>query len=208
MSRLALLAYLGLLAPFVDAHAAEQLRTVPAFTSIDNAGPLDVVVNVGQPLSIVVSAPDEYASQVRTDVVGGELRISMKDQSFHNLPEMKVTIGVPALAKFAISGAGGSTLHHVTGDAFGIDCSGAGSVKADGSVRSLTLDVSGVGSIDAKSLVAQTAHASVSGVGSVKVHASDTLVADLSGVGSLTYYGHPRNVTRHSSGVGSVSAGD
>ena len=208
MRRLALLAYLGLLAPVPAAQAADQARTVPAFTSIDNSGPVSIVVNVGQPQSVVVSAPDQYLATLRTDVSGGVLHISLKDHAFHNVPEMKVTVNVPSLTKYALSGAGGATLNHVTGDTFGIDCSGAGTVRADGNVRSLALDVSGVGSIDAQHLVAQTAEASVSGVGSLKVYASDSLVAVLSGVGSLTYYGHPRNVTKHSSGVGSVSAGD
>jgi hypothetical protein len=208
MRPLALLACFGLLAPVVAAHAAEQSRTVAAFTSIEDAGPVSVVVNVGQPLSVVVSAPDSALASLHTDVADGVLRIWMKDHILHGIPDMRVTINVPTLARYALSGAGGSTLSHVTGDAFTLDCSGAGSVKVDGNVHSLTLDVSGVGSIDAQRLVAQTAHASVSGVGSVKVYASDSLVADLSGVGSVTYFGHPRNVTKHSSGVGSVSASD
>ena len=208
MRRFALLAYLGLLAPVLAAHAADQSRTVPAFTSIVNSGPVNVVVNVGQPQSVVVSAPDDYQASLHTEVSGGVLHITIKDHSFHSLPEMRVTVNAPSLSKYALAGAGGATLNHVTGDAFAIECSGAGTVKADGNVRSLQLDVSGVGSIDAQRLVAQSAQAMVSGVGSLKVYASDTLTADLSGVGSLTYYGHPRNVTRHTSGVGSVSVGD
>jgi hypothetical protein len=208
MRRPALLAYLGLLAPVLTAQAADQTRTLPAFTSIVNSGPVNVVVNVGQPQSVVVSAPDDYQASMRTEVIGGVLRITMKDHTFHNPPDMKVTVNVPSLTKYALSGAGGATLSHVTGDSFAIECSGAGTVKADGNVRSLELDVSGVGSIDAQRLVAQSAEANVSGVGSLKVYASDSLVAILSGVGSLTYFGHPRNVTRHSSGIGSVSAGD
>jgi len=45
------------------------------------------------------------------------------------------------------------------------------------------------------------------GVGSVKVWATQTLDASVGGVGSLTYYGEPKQVNTHGGGLGSISKG-
>jgi len=208
MRRFIPLALTAMLAYAAAANAASDPRTVPAFTGVSNSGPLDVTVTVGQAQSVVVSGDDKYVPEVRTEVVNGELQVSMKSHTFSNIHDLRVTIAVPQLTRYTMSGAGSTTLAHLAGDALTIDCSGAGSLKADGQVKSLKLDVSGVGSIDTRALSAQSANVSVSGVGSVKLTATDTLVADVSGVGSLTYYGHPKNVKKSASGVGSVHAGD
>jgi hypothetical protein len=84
---------------------------------------------------------------------------------------------------------------------------GAGSFKADGNVKNLTLNVGGVGSIDTRELHAESATVHVGGVGSVKVWASTRLDAAVGGVGSLTYYGDPKTVNTSGGGLGSISKG-
>jgi hypothetical protein len=44
-------------------------------------------------------------------------------------------------------------------------------------------------------------------VGSVALYASESLNADVGGIGSLTYYGNPKRVSKSVSGIGSVQAG-
>jgi hypothetical protein len=207
MRRLLLLPLLSLAA--LAAHAGEETRTLPAFTTISNSGPISIVVDVGKAQSVVVSGNDEFLAQLKTEVVDGELRVSMKNHRVSgSLGDPKITITMPALTRFAMAGAGAATLTHLSGDSLSVEYSGAGSLKADGKVKNLKLEIAGVGSIDTRRLLAEKVSVDVGGVGNVQVYASDTLDADVGGVGSLTYYGNPRSVHKNAGGIGSISKGD
>jgi hypothetical protein len=194
----------------VHAHAAEQTRNVAPFTTISNSGPVNLNIEVGKTQSVVVSGSDDYIEDIRTEVVGGELRIKLHNDSHvdnRHWNDMKITITVPRLTAFTMGGAGQTTLTHFSGDSLDIRFGGAGSLKADGSVKSLKLNVGGVGSIDLRDLHAEAADVSLGGVGSVKLWASQSLDANVGGVGSLTYYGEPKQVNTHGGGLGSISKG-
>ena len=192
----------------VHAQAAEQTRSLAPFTAVSNAGPINLVVEVGKAQSVVVTGSDEYLQDLRTEVRDGELHIDVHNDSHidnRHWGDMKVTVTVPRLTAFTMSGAGHTTLTHVSGDSLDVRWGGAGNLKADGAVRTLTLDVGGVGSIDARDLHAENADVKLGGVGSVKVWASQRLDASVGGVGSLTYYGEPKQVNTHGGGLGSIS---
>jgi len=194
----------------VQAQAADQTRSVAPFTTISNGGPVNLTIEVGKAQSVVVSGSDDYLEDLRTEVVDGELRIKMRNDSHidnRHWNDMKVTITVPRLTAFTMGGAGQTTLTHFSGDSLDIRFGGAGNLKADGSVKALKLNVGGVGSIDLRDLHAETADISLGGVGSVKVWASQTLDASVGGVGSLTYYGDPKQVNTRGGGLGSISKG-
>ena len=192
----------------VHAHAAEQTRDLAPFSAISNAGPVNLVVEVGKTQSVVVTGSDEYLEDLRTEVRDGELRIKMhNDSHFDNRRwgEMKITVTIPKLTAFTMSGAGQTTLTHVSGDSLDVRWGGAGNLKADGTIHNLTLNVGGVGSIDTRELHADNANVNVGGVGSVKVWASQRLDASVGGVGSLTYYGDPKQVNTSGGGLGSIA---
>jgi len=167
-------------------------------------------IEVGKAQSVVVSGSDDYIADLKTEVVGGELHIKLRDGTHidnRHYGDMRVTVTLPQLTAFTMSGAGETTLAHVSGDSLEVRFGGAGSLKADGTVRNLTLNVGGVGSIDTRELHADNANVNVGGVGSVKVWASQRLDASVGGVGSLTYYGDPKQVNTSGGGLGSISKG-
>lgn len=191
-----------------QAHAADQARTVAPFTAVSNAGAINLFIEVGKTQSVVVHGSDEFLADTLTEVVGNELRIHPRHESEHrdgHWDEMKITITVPQLTAFTMAGAGQTTLTHMSGDKLEVRFGGAGSLKADGTVRELTLNVGGVGSIDTRDLHAATVNANIGGVGSVKVWAGERLDASVGGVGSLTYYGDPKIVHTSGGGLGSIS---
>ena len=192
----------------LQARAAEQTRSVAAFTSVSNTGPISVHIEVGKPQSVVAAGDDDFLADLQTEVVGNELKLHMRhDTTFvgNHHGNMKVTITVPSLTAFAMAGAGNTTITHMSGDSLDVSFSGAGNLKADGSVKSLKLNIAGVGSIDTRELHAESANVNVGGVGSVKVWASERLDASVGGVGSLTYYGDPKTVNTTGGGLGSIS---
>ena len=192
----------------LQARAADETRSVAPFTAISNSGPVNLHIEVGKAQSVRVSGSDELVSDLQTEVVDNELRLHMGRDTTHfnrNHDALNVTITVPQLTAFTMGGAGETTITHMSGDKLEVRFGGAGSLKADGAVKNLTMNVGGVGSIDTRELHAETAKVNVGGVGSVKVWASNELDASLGGVGSLTYYGDPKTVNTHGGGLGSIS---
>ncbi len=192
----------------LQAQAAEQTRSVAPFSTVSNAGPVSVHIEVGKAQSVTVSGNDELVADLQTEVVGNELRLHMKREnttfnSHHD--SLRVTITVPQLTAFSMAGAGETVITHMSGDSLDVSFAGAGTFKADGSVKNLKLNVGGVGSIDTRELHADNANVNVGGVGSVKVWASTRLDASVGGVGSLTYYGDPKTVNTNGGGLGSIS---
>jgi len=191
------------------AHAADQTREVDPFTSVSNTGAADVTIEVGKTQSVVASGSENFLNALVTEVVDGQLRIRFKDKNLGNSwSRAKIAITVPRLTAYAMAGAGESAITHMSGDSLEIRFAGAGSLKADGSVAHLRLQVGGVGSIDLRELHAEDARVDVGGVGSVKVWASTRLAASVGGVGALTYYGNPKTVDARGGGLGSISRGD
>lgn len=206
MRQLAIASLLGLAA--LAAHAADQVRSVGPFSTVSNAGPVNVSIEVGKPVSVTASGNPEFLDRLVTEVVDGELRIRFKDQHSTNLKgDMKLAITLPQLTRYRMAGAGETTIAHVSGDALEIEMGGAGSLKASGEVKKLKLELGGVGSVDTRELHADEVVASVGGIGSVKVYAATRLDASVGGVGSLTYYGDPKTVNTAGGGLGHISHG-
>ena len=194
----------------LQARAAEETRSVAPFTAISNSGPVNLHIEVGKAQSVRVSGTDDLVADLRTDVVDNELRLHIDRDTTHfnrSHDALDVTITVPQLTMFSMAGAGETTITHMNGDKLEVRFGGAGSLKADGMVKNLSMQIGGVGSIDTRELHAETAKVNVGGVGSVKVWASSELDASLGGVGSLTYYGDPKTVNTHGGGLGSISKG-
>jgi hypothetical protein len=190
------------------AHADEQVRTVQPFTAIDSKGAYSITVEAGKTQSLTVIGSEKFISRVSTEVVNGELRIAMKEKSNKTIGDPRIVITVPTLVKFIGEGAGETILKNINGDRLDVSYQGAGRFAANGKVKLLRLKAEGVGEVDTKALDAERADVNFNGIGSVKVSARDTLNAIVNGMGSLTYFGRPRNVHKTVNGIGSVSAGD
>lgn len=204
---------LALAAPLVVAaslaHGAEQARDVAPFSAVEASGAMNVTVDVGAAQSVRVTGSDAFVDNVRTEVVDGRLKLSMRHSSdMHLNGKTQVLITVPALRAFQMSGVGDIRLQHVGGDALDVTFGGAGSLRADGHVKSLRLHVGGVGDVDTRGLQAEDADVDLGGVGSAKVTATGRLDASVGGVGSLTYYGHPKVLHTSGGGLGSIERGD
>lgn len=193
-----------------SAYADEQTRDLPGFTSIKSRSAFNLVVEVGKTQSVTVRGDEKFIAGVTTEVIGNELVLTTRDnkRNIRISDGDQVVVTVPELSKFKMEGAGTTTLNKLSGPRFDIHYEGVGMLSANGKVKTLNLRAHGVGMVDTKDLLTEQADVKVEGIGAVKVNASDTLRASVQGIGSLTYYGHPRNVRREVDGIGSVSAGD
>lgn len=87
-----------------------------------------------------------------------------------------------------------------------IKLSGAGYIKLKGSANNQVVSLSGAGGLDAYELESTDCDISISGVGGAKVYVSGTLIASVSGVGSIMYRGNPVHVNRKVSGIGKIQS--
>lgn len=83
---------------------------------------------------------------------------------------------------------------------------GEGGVVIDlnGVAKSLLVELSGAGHVDAEELKAKNVDFAIEGVGTGSVYATETLKATIEGVGKIRYKGDPR-VTQNIEGLGTVS---
>lgn len=193
-----------------SAYADDQVRNLPSFKSIKSRSAFNLVVEVGKTQSVTIKGDEKFIANVTTEVMGDELIVASREKkrSIKISDSDQVVITVPELSKFKMEGTGTTTLNNLSGPRFDIYYEGVGMLSANGKVKALSLKAQGVGLVDTKDLLAEQVDVKVEGVGAVKVNASDTLRASVQGIGSLTYYGHPRNISRAVEGIGSVSAGD
>ena len=158
MKRAAIAALLTLAS--LSAQAAEQVRNVTPFKTIDARGPVSLVVEVGKAHSVRVEGNQKFIERVTTEVVNGELRLGFEDKNRNNVnikDGERVVVTMPELASFRGEGAGLMVLNNVRGEHFDVNYRGAGSLQMNGRVGHLRLNAEGVGEVVAKDLVAQDA---------------------------------------------------
>lgn len=192
------------------AGAADSVRSLPSFIAINSKGPISITVTVGQAQSVTVSGSDAFVAQLRTEVVQNELNLTLPEQRNAQVASgaPHVTITMPSLSRLKVEGAGETIVNRVAGERLDISYLGAGHLVANGKVKLLRLAAKGVGEVDTHALQAERVDVNFKGVGAVSVYAHDTLNAIARGMGSLSYYGHPRVINKSVQGLGSVSAGD
>lgn len=191
------------------AFAATETRELPEFSSITSQGVYKMVVNAGQKQSLVLEGGKEFLDKIKTSVSGDRLVIAMTDTKNQNWKgKVTVTINMAQLKEFRSEGVGSTTLTQLMGDKFTLNYQGVGNLTATGSVNKLVLHAQGVGSLDAKGLTARDVQATLEGVASVAVRATESLNAHVLGVGSLSYYGQPKKISKWVEGVGRIHAGD
>ncbi|WP_394781485.1 head GIN domain-containing protein [Undibacterium sp.] len=199
---------LPLLFTSVFAHADEQVRKLPAFNAINSKGPISIIVQAGKAQTLTASGNEKFLSNLVTEVVNGELMVSLQDKNFKSTSgDPKIIVTMPALRQLKVEGAGETALSNIDGERLDISYQGAGSLKANGKIKWLRLKAQGVGEINTRELKAEHVDVEFEGIGTVKVYASDLLNAVVQGMGSLIYYGNPRTFHKSVEGIGSVSAG-
>ena len=154
---------------------------------------------------VVLKAPDNYLDLFKLEVTDGKLKVGFKERNTEiETKDVMITIYAPELSELENTGVADVEAASLQAEELTLVNSGVGHIKTDGEAVRVKLVCSGVGDIDAAGLKARTVTGSVSGVGGVSCYASDSLVANVSGVGSLTYAGNPTYKKENCSGVGAI----
>jgi putative autotransporter adhesin-like protein len=185
-------------------HVKSEQRSVSGFNAVTFSGVGQLTITQTGKDSLTVKADDNLLPLLTSTVSGGTLELGIKpNSSIQSATTITFDVTVKELKEITLSGAGSATVTNLNTPALTVTVSGTGHLTVSGSADSQQVTISGVGSYDGSGFATKTAKVSISGTGNAVVQVSDSLDADVSGVGSVEYIGNPR-VTQHVTGLGSV----
>jgi hypothetical protein len=201
-----------------------QVRNVGNFKSLSAATSINVDVTVGSTYEVTVEADDNVIEFVKTEVVGGTLKVRYADNTSLRNATVTVHVIVPTLEKLMASSsasiivdgilantqkiefdASSSANIEATVDAPQIDADANSSaeIKLSGKTQTFRVEVSSSGNIEANELLSETTIAQATSSGTANVHASVKLNGQATSSGTIRYKGTP-TVTKAESSSGSV----
>ncbi|BDI30133.1 hypothetical protein CCAX7_21840 [Capsulimonas corticalis] len=180
-------------------------RKCDSFDAIDVSGSVDVDVACQKQQSVSVSGDSNLLPMVHTEVRDHTLYIRT-DGSYSTNNPIKVMIAAPDISQITTSGSSDVNVADINNDAFKIDSSGSGEITLAGTTNTLDLACSGSCDIQADALKSSNTTIHISGSGNASVSATQSLNAQVSGSGSVTYSGHPSQTQSNISGSGSVQS--
>lgn len=230
-----LLAALFILTAFrpTSSVAEREVRTVPAFTQLNLAGSLTIVLRQGNTQKVEVDADAEDLAHVETIVTNGKLRVGTKQEkrgmgsswsSYNFKKPVTVYVTMPTIEALGVSGSGSMSADDpIKGDNINLSVSGSGrmklarvqadrlksSVSGSGDITMTGLsahhdiNISGSGEVNAPNLRSETCRVSISGSGNCRVEVTKTLDASLAGSGNVYVTGKPQ-VNAATAGSGRV----
>ncbi|MDB5474680.1 MAG: hypothetical protein JWP49_191 [Phenylobacterium sp.] len=119
-----------------------------------------------------------------------------------------IELTAPKVTRFGLGASGRLEIADFKQDDLDLRISGDGDVTAQGSAKSVKLQISGSGDADLAALVTDSAEVRISGSGQAKVGPKTSARLDISGSGGVTLTSRPARVESHVSGSGSIDQDD
>ncbi len=177
------------------------------FDDIRLQGVYDLEIKVGPDYSITVSGPPERLAKSEIRKFGDQLILSQKNEKrkIKKNQGLHAVVTLPSLNNIDLEGVGAIVATGVNSGDFSVDVEGVGSVEVSGTCGNLRASLEGVGSLDASKLKCENVIVSVEGMGSAEVYASESVDADIDGMGSIEVDGDPKDVKKSKSFMSSIS---
>jgi len=211
------------------AKGTSRLYDLAGFTAVAVRGPDDVDVRTGSGFSVRAEGPSAQLDRLRITRDGDFVRIDRKpDTGLHwgDSGHVKIFVTMPRITAADLVGSGDLAIDRIDGerfrlssrgsgdvaigtlgaDAADLSLAGSGALTARGSVRRLSLQLSGTGNVDAAGLRASAATVAVVGTGDVHVAVDGAAQVTASGTGDIDLGPKARCTTRKS-GTGDVRCG-
>jgi hypothetical protein len=176
--------------PLPGVAAANETREVAPFDRIELTENADATVEIGDTQSVKVGG-----SHINTEVKDGKLVISGNGGA-------RIVVTVPHLRSLEANGASKVKLVGLK-DPISISAHGPVQISATGTVESADLTMDGPSKLAMTKLETKNMTIKLNGFGDAEVFATDTLNAEVHGVGHIRYLGDPHTVS-NIHGLGSV----
>lgn len=180
-----------------------ETRQIDDFDELAVSGAYNIEIEVGPETSCEISAEDNLLTYITTEVINGKLVIE-NSRSISPKRKIRITLQTPSLELIEGSGISNVYVSGIDERIFNLDLSGAGFIELYGKVEQFNAELSGAGRLEAIELFSRFVNIDASGASSAEIYVSESLVADLSGVGNIEYYGDPQDVKTNISGIGRI----
>ncbi|MCH9031631.1 MAG: DUF2807 domain-containing protein [candidate division Zixibacteria bacterium] len=188
-------------------HMVSEAMNLKDFDSIELLGAIDIYIKVEDKFDVELEADDNLIQYYDIYVDHGTLIIEMDDVSITSRNDTRLIVSMPDLVELSIRGAGDVFAQGINNDELRIDIKGAGDVEMIGETKELDVRIKGAGDLNLRELIAQDVWISIKGAGDATLTVKGNLDASIKGVGDITYYGNPENVSRSIHGIGDISRG-
>jgi hypothetical protein len=215
----------------IPSYAQEVVRDLGTFTHINLACPATVYITQGKSQKLTLEGNQEDIEKILTEVRGNKLNIKTAEdnswftwKSTSSLRNVTIHITVVNLESIGVSGSGqiisktplktssldlsiaGSGSMKIQADAPSVSMkiSGSGSIEVEGKSKNNEISIAGSGSIYAEKLLAENYDIAISGSGSCRIFASQSLNSRIAGSGNIYYRGNPENVNNKTAGSGRI----
>ncbi|RLD49110.1 MAG: hypothetical protein DRI97_18360, partial [Bacteroidetes bacterium] len=199
--------------PVLAQEISKEVREVGAFTGLDAGGAFDIYLSQAENTRVVIETESKNIDKVITKVSNGTLKISSK--GIKSSDKLVVYITTPEIKNIDIHGAASlEGLTSLQGDMLQLKASGASDTKLEvyyttvktnvsgaasvvlsGNAPSHTVNVSGAGSLMASGLATEVTKANASGAANASVDASQEVVSNTKGAGTIDIAGKPETLT-------------
>ena len=179
-----------------------------SFTNTDKA---KIYIVPSEETKVEITYPSDMEDHgFRAFIREGEIEISTPKQKnfsaekfevtvYANIEEVEISGGIELEMDAAasetvdldIKGGAAIYVYNVDTGKVEFDVAGEADINLSGKTGIFEIELAGAGVIDAKSLVSEKAEVKMSGAGTAELSVTDELLADVDGVGTLTYYGNP-----------------
>ncbi|MES2732889.1 MAG: head GIN domain-containing protein [Bacteroidota bacterium] len=195
-------------------------RQLADFDQLEVRGAFDIYLKPGATNAIDIEAKGVEPDEITTEVKGNKLIIALDKNNYGRSKRSILYLTYSQLNRIEWSGAGelwtqsaligdklellvtgaGKVVMQLSVKTLHVNMSGAGKVELSGRVTSQHIQMNGVGAFEGTELQSETANVQHNGVGTVRVNVTKVLEANASGIGSILYTGHPKDIKSHDSG--------
>lgn len=208
---------------------ATETREVGPFTRLALEGLGEVTIQQGSAEALSLTAEDNLLPLITSQVDGDTLRLGFNRPTWRNSVQptkpIQYTVTVRDLEALELAGSG--SLHatslaaesllinvlgqgdvmvdHLEAGQTSVRLAGSGTVTLAGRAGQESVQLSGSGQVRAGDLESQTATVDVGGSGEVVVWVRSDLAVNITGAGSVSYFGLPTLSRRDISGTGDIN---
>ncbi len=185
-----------------------ETRDISGFKVVDSSGVFDITTKSSvAKYKVKVTTDENIIKHISTTLQGNRIML-FSDRSI--CPEIgpRIEIEMPDIEAIVSSGSDNIHASGINNNNLHLIMDGSGDVILNGRVHSFDASLNGSGTIDASHLVTAKTAISISGSGDATVNAVESLKVDVSGVGDVNYYGHPKKIEQEINGVGDLNAMD
>lgn len=208
----------------MSAPPVQKEFSVDNFTVLKVCGMADVVLIQGNETKVKFEINPEMEEEFQLNSENGELTIGLEGDMFAEKASNTVYVTFKELDELIFSGVGDiKTEGKINLDKLLCKASGVGDIKLEMDCKQLEVKFTGVGDIDitgngdmatyswkgvgdlkASNMKMKDVALSLSGVGDAKLHATESLEVNLTGIGDVKYTGSPKNTDLNPRGTGDI----